>query len=334
MLFPEHIRLFTDLFYKKFPRDAGFPDRTPVFSIDDFIDQAIWKHAYSPCFLNLYIDVLEFLWIDVDDKQWNQDKVFSSVKHTYFNTFSDELKINPNDVALVFSGIKGYHYYIRNTPIPIPKEPLSLVDFKSDLKRTLSYATRELPQADSPWFTDTKRMCRIPGIKRPEGTMCFALNPQELFVHDSLYDYLEIFNFDWNKIIDHSNRWLETLKPPKRNYFAEIKQKVDELDWQPKTKVVEYKKEASETIENKNGYAKAVDRILKRTLSAETYYGVHIHNPLHDTRIKFALALMYKGFTVEDVVSFANTLNWFDFNFIKTRVNTQYLKDKYIDKII
>jgi len=335
MFYPEHIRLFSNLFFTQFPRDAGFPDRRTVHSLDEFIDKAMYEYASSPCFMNLYNEVISFLWIDIDDKEWNQEKLFSSVRDTYYKTFTDELKINPNDIILVYSGKKGYHYYIQNTPIRIPPNGKALVSFKNSWKHVLTYVTRDLLQADSPLFTDNRRLTRIPGIKRPEGTICFALNPQELFKFNSLYEYLYSYGLNWDKIIKTSNAWLKTIRPTKRNYLAEIRQKTIDIDWKIPIKQNNVSVEDLLSIqENKDGYGKTVDHILKRSLSAETYLGVHQHNPLNSVRITYALALLHKGFTVEDIVSFTSTLQWFDYDSDVTRNRVQYCKDKYIDKVI
>ena len=67
-------------------------------------------------------------------------------------------------------------------------------------------------------------------------------------------------------------------------------------------------------VQDEEGFAKAVDITLKTLLSEANYYGVHTPNPIHAERVRFALRLLHCGFEVGDIVDFASTLDWLDFN--------------------
>jgi hypothetical protein len=354
MIFKDHVKAFSDLYFPNFPREGGFPTKPKINGIparliynsfEHFIGDAMKYHKVAPSYMILYTEnILDKIWGDYDGI-YNRI-VFNDVKNTY-NLCIGELDIDPNHIAVTYTGMKGYHLFIENKQIPFRFDGYGENKTKDDLDTVLSYLNKDNDTADAPLFGDTNRLFRVPGILRQEQTFCAALNPEELFEYTSFNLFFKEYNFNWSELFKKNTEFLEERydagygigrNRKAVNHVENILNVIEQLGWKSDKK----RRELAETdrmendvvsytkINSKNGFAKVVDKTLRALLSKQNYYNIHVPNPMPHHRITYALRLMNLGFTIDDIVQFTSTLDWIDFDPVITRKELIYLKKKYL----
>lgn len=344
MIFKKHMVRFLDVLFDNYPRQVGFPHRLKIAgkinkqNKNNILLLADKYHKNSPVFTSLYETHINKLWVDFDSKG-DEQLAFNDAKTFYFRLL--EKSIKDEHIFLVYTGNKGFHIYILH-------EHLDITDaIREDLHLVLSYLTEGLQHIDSPLFSDINRLVRIAGIQRPNHLFVVCISPGMLFNnYNSIYDFFQEHQFNYTKIFDICTSFLRERKlngfavngtDQGKNYIAMVKEIVEQEDWVKSTNYKKYNivQEIATNIEyayktNKEGFAKAVDLVLKATLTKEQYYGIIIANPLHKVRVSATIRLLKQDFTPKDIADFYSTLDWIDFSYEKTLWYIEDLRKRYI----
>ena len=332
MIFIEHVRIFCNVFsFNKFPREMGFPKRVMVQSFEQFIELAYRNHLNGPTFTSLYniqIDrdnvEIDKLWVDSDGL--NQSKVLKDVKIIYYRFL--ELGFKPKHIAISFSGKKGFHIYAKLIPLNFKIE-----ETKKALHYILSYVCRGLKSPDTPLFGNPNGLLRVSGIQRKEGTFMVIINPIELFNYNTANEYFEVYNYDWNTIMNNGTKYMKSMNGGTSINIIQLAKKIKlETGFIPPKKqvVAVVKKKLDIRIEKLSGiYSEYLKAVLKND---DLYYRIHAPNPVHVDRIRLSTKLMRMDLELNEIAEIIQSLNWIDFDMTTTMFYLLDLKKRYMEK--
>lgn len=326
MIFSQHISYFLKCLFNEFPREVGFPWRLKGQKKDSnqiaiLCDK---NHKENPCFISLYERALDKFWVDFDDKETLNEQIAFNDARTYYKRLIEEIKVDPQSIFLVYTGKKGFHIYVLN------KREVLTHEKKSRLHLALSYLTRGLSTVDRPLFANTNCLTRVAGVQRPNGLFTICLDPAVIFgYYSSIYEFFKEHGFNYNQIMNmgvslmrkrlqdgYSTKGSEN----RHDYLTQILETIHKNDWKIESNYqgIQFNKQITDSIEyshinQKEGFAKAVDLVLKASLSRSDYFSILTPNPQHKTRIRVAKRLLQHGFSVNDITEFFSSLGWIDF---------------------
>lgn len=331
MIFIDHAKIFNEVLFNIYPREAGFPSRQLVNSFDEFLNLAQLYHLSSPVFIQLYnvnkeMDevVIDKLWIDFDGK--NQYELMSDLKTVYSRML--ELGITPKSIIPAWTGGKGFHIYAVLKP-----KTYSIKEAKNYLKWIISWLCRDLKTPDSPLFADINRMVRFSGIQRPKGTFMLVFRPNTIITFPTINDFFVKHKFAWKKLIHIGSTYMQhversALSLPVMKTFIEKKKNF---------------KPPRNHSTNSVGKTSAISPITKTTakqgeyfeflklviLDQPLFYAIHAPNPRHIDRVRFAIRLFRLKITLDHAHDIVKSLRWIDYEEGTTLYQLNYIKDKY-----
>lgn len=347
MLYQKHLNYFLKVLFNEFPRTIGFPWRTDKKEkLDKILSIAYRNHTKNPCFVSLYEDYFDKIWIDFDDKESKNEQLSFNDAKVVYNRLLKDFDVDPKSIFLVYTGSKGFHIYVLNDKYKFGVSIDDDVKLRKLLHLGLSYLTRGLKTVDSPLFADTNRLTRMAGAQRTNGMFTLALDPSKVFgSFENIYEYFKMYRFNFSLIAEESSDFLlDRLKEGysvrgtegNTNVLARIVKKAQEVNFETSSEYTspKFNESLARQIEvahksDKEGFSKAVDLVLRASLSKTVYYNIIAPNPSHNTRISATIKLLQAGFTIEDVTQFFSSLGWIDFVYDVTLKNVEYISKKY-----
>jgi len=316
--------MFTEL-----PRFIGFPNQVYVekqFSFDSF--EKTFK-GKVPFFVSTYqfkdksTPIINNLFFDIDS--------YFSLRIPYRNTKNLKQFAEQHNIPYVciFSGGKGFHFYMRFKPI-IPKtekEKNDLRDLIYSLQLKIAEVT-EVEAFDEPTFGRLRFLCRYPTskyIRRDEDTgkmesngfYCRYINPEDF---DKGLKHIV-------KIAKEPGIIPKTIKPKIslydiKNIFKDLKIKHRENGVTERLLV----QRAGSVVPNIQALGVPCLKEIARN-----------PHPTHFERVELVAFLKFLGYTDIAINAFIKSLNWKDYKYAKTSyqirtINARYPKCSFLRK--
>ena len=304
----------TKVLFYPFYRRVGNPYQKVIRNINEFKKFIIENNGVRDCFIALYSERLY-----VDKLFFDLDILDLDLAGKFYKF----LELQGFTPIPVFSGKKGFHFYV-----PLKPEKVTDRAYYSQLLRKVYFTivnhsglysrderNKKVSFFDTAIFGDLSRLTRVPNTLRPPHNRfyCTYLPPdfykmsyEELFLHAKYqheYDY-EIIRQDKLSELEiddsiHSFVCSNASKSKPIHTMSSVKRSID----------------------------KVVDIFLSMILRPCIYNMLIIDEPPHDIRAAATIDLLQFGFSIDDIVEIFSKLGWVDWNEDKTRYQVKHIAE-------
>lgn len=317
----------TKILFYPFRRNVGNPYQKQIRNIREFVQFITQNNGINDCFIAIY------------DKYKTIDKLFFDldvldIKLAY--KFYKYLIDQGLSVVPVFSGKKGFHFYVLLKPMrfkaldeavaTIRQVSYTLIDEAGMYikQKTEDGEQYKISLLDSRVIGDLNRLARVPNTLRPPEnlTYCTYLPP------------------DFNKMT------LEDLimyakSPHHMDNTYDIVRKDKLVDLHMTDAIYDYRQPISyepgsvssfNGSSNLNNINKSIKKFLKLILRPCLYYFITTEEPPHDIRTATVCELLALEFSPEEIIAIFSKLNWADWSESITRYHVYHIANKRLKR--
>lgn len=275
----------TTILFRKTPRDIGRPYRQRINSFEELQKFVSLQNGLSDVFVGLYDyqKIIDKLWFDIDAP--SLEEALESAKKLF-----QKLKEKGLEFHVIFSGAKGFHFYILIDDYRPPNTETG----RLLLRQAFEQLTEGIDNIDRHVKGDINRLVRVPGSLHPKtGKYC-------TFLPDNF------INWTAREIAEYSSRF-HTSEPKPRYELNKI---IDFNKVYRNTKVHEYKFEAQSHHISEN-----IIEMLKPLIRPCVLQILqNDREPPHDIRTTFVAELHWLGYGHKDIKEICSKLNWIDYD--------------------
>lgn len=284
----------TILLFSRFPREVGDPWRILVRNVREMERFVATRNGVRDVYVSIYAFdlVIDKVWVEFDSEDLN--KALLEAKELASRLRKSKLPFIP-----VFSGRKGFHFYILLKPWRSPSVETAkalLLDFQENL-------TDGLETVDRHGFGDVRRMVRVPNTLN--GSRYCTYLPLE-FVRWEMGDILKYaerrHNHEYALRIEKSILDLSSLRPNPTDVGCGLRNK-------------------TKLPANGNGTYEFLVNIVRPCIAESAVSS----NPPHIVRVDLVSELIWLGYGPEEVCSFISGLKWEDYDPNITRYHVQQI---------
>jgi len=305
----------TKILFYPFYREVGNPARKIVRNIREFYKFIVENNGINDCFVAVY------------DLRYRIDKIYFDldildIKLAYkFYTYLKGLGLS---VIPVFSGKKGFHFYVLLKPMRFKDRDEAIarlreisftwIDESGLYRKENNYKVSYL---DTRVIGDLRRLTRVPNTLRPPENITYCTYLPEDFGSMSL---TELFEY---------------IKQPHEVEY-EIKRNVKLTDIETTDAIYDYmiSHHPSEHIsfDQDVSHLEKIDidvrKFLKFLLRPCLYEWILTEEPPHDIRTAATIDLLRADFTPEEIIYLYSKLKWIDYDYRKTRYHVYRIASK------
>jgi len=305
----------TKILFYPFYRRVGNPSQRLIRNIREFEKFLIENNGINDCFIAVY-DIRH----TIDKIFFDLDILDIKLAGKFYN-YLRELGFS---VIPVFSGKKGFHFYVplkpmrfedRNEAIAwLRKVSYTWIDESGLYRKEKHY---KVPLFDTRIIGDINRLTRVPNTLRPPENITYCTYLPEDFETMTL-----------EELFEHAKQ------PHEYNYEIKRKCKITEIETSDAIYdyLVTYNPVEFEVPDSYESHLERIDvdvrKYLKYLLRPCIYTWLLTEEPPHDIRTAATIDLLHADFTPEEIIYIYSRLKWTDWDERKTRYHVYKIASK------